>query len=345
MSRQSFRELETKNKRLTVVLLAAMFTLVVVVVSTGGTYLGAHLTYLVPIAVVIALIGVWGSYWSSDKLVLRMTGAKIVTYDSAPKLYNIVDEVCVAAGLPMPKIAIVDDPAPNAFATGRDPDHAVVAFTSGMLQTMDRDQIQGVAAHELAHVKNRDTLVMAVAATTAGLIIILSDLSLRMAGRSRGNPLMTFVVIAVMILAPLAAIMLKASVSRRREALADATAVAFTRNPTGLRRALERLASDSTVVRSRSQAVAHVWIESPLDGKAKGMLNTHPPLWERIAVLAAMEGQYPSDSPAPTAIIPLMPQPRWAYDPFGRFEHRYFDGVHWTDHVATAGRPYIDAPV
>jgi heat shock protein HtpX len=164
---------------------------------------------------------------------------------------------------------------------------------------MDRDQLQGVIAHEMAHVANRDTLVSAVAATTAGAIAIVSDMLTRMmffgGGRDRnreggGNPLMLVISLVILILAPLAAVMLKSAISRKRESLADATAVSFTRNPAGLRSALEVLAADSTVVQQRSTAVAHIWIESPLDSKSVSKLfSTHPPIAERIAVLKSME--------------------------------------------------------
>jgi len=268
------------------------------------TYFGAGTTsFIVPIAVGIALVGVWGSYYGSDKLVITMTGAKVITREDAPELFNLIEEVVIASGLPMPKVAIVEDTAPNAFATGRDPEHALIAFTTRILEVMDRDELQGVIAHEMSHVANRDTLVSAVAATTAGAIAILSDFMMRMmwfgGGRDRrdsnSNPIMLVVSLAVMILAPIAAVLLKSAISRKRESLADATAVSFTRNPAGLRKALEVLASDTTVVRQKSNAVAHIWIESPLDGKAVSKLfSTHPPIEERIATLKAMESLGPT---------------------------------------------------
>jgi heat shock protein HtpX len=192
----------------------------------------------------------------------------------------------------------VQDSAPNAFATGRNPEHALIAFTTGILDAMDRDQLQGVIAHEMAHVGNRDTLVSAVAATTAGAIALISDMLMRImwfgGGRrdrdNNGNPLMLVASLIVLILAPIAAMMLKSAISRKRESLADATAVAFTRNPAGLRSALEVLAADSTVVHQKSTAVAHIWIESPLDGSSVSkMFASHPPITERIATLRAME--------------------------------------------------------
>jgi len=293
----NFRTMQAANRRKTFGLLIGMGILMWCVVYASLTYFGGSTAGIVPIAVGIALISVWGSYYGSDKLVLTMTGAKLIQESDNPKLFGLIHEVIIASGMPMPKVAIVVDSAPNAFATGRNPEHALIAFTTGILDAMDRDQLQGVIAHEMAHVANRDTLVSAVAATTAGAIAIVSDMLTRMmffGGRrdsnSNGNPIALIISLIVLILAPLAAIMLKSAISRKRESLADATAVSFTRNPAGLRSALEVLASDSTVVQQRSTAVAHIWIESPLDSKSVSKLfSTHPPIQERIAVLKSME--------------------------------------------------------
>ena len=282
-----------------------MGSLTALVIYAVALYLGYASVGVVPFAVGISIVSVWGSYYSSDKIVLAMTGAKVIDHDSAPQLFNLVNEITIASGLPMPKVAIVEDDAPNAFATGRDPEHAVIAFTSGILRVMDREQLQGVAAHELAHVANRDTLVSAVAATTAGTIALLSDFLLRITFFGGGrkdenggsNPLVLIAALVAAILAPIAAVLLKAAISRKRESLADATAVAFTRNPTGLRRALETLAADSTVVHQKSNAVAHLWIESPLDNKMTSKLfATHPAIEERIANLRALEQSGPASN-------------------------------------------------
>ncbi len=300
----NFRSAQGANKRKTYFLLAAMAVLTWLVAYAALTYFGAGTTsFVVPLAVGISLVGVWGSYYGSDKLVLTMTGAREIQREDNPALFNLIEEVVVASGLPMPKVAIVEDSAPNAFATGRNPEHALIAFTTRILEVMDRDELQGVIAHEMSHVANRDTLVSAVAATTAGAIAILSDFLTRMmwfgGGRDRreggGNPLLLVVSLAIMIMAPIAAMLLRSAISRRRESLADATAVSFTRNPAGLRRALETLAADSTVVRQKSNAVAHIWIESPLDSKAVSkMFATHPPIEERIETLRAMESLGPN---------------------------------------------------
>ena len=293
----NFRTLQSANKRKTIGLLIAMGILMWVLVYAALTFFGGSSAGIVPIAVGISLISVWGAFYGSDKLVLKMTGAKLLQESDNPKLFGLVQEVCIASGLPMPKVAIVYDDAPNAFATGRNPEPALIAFTTGILDVMDRDELQGVIAHEMSHVANRDTLVSAVAATTAGAIAIASDILTRMMffGGSRNrennnNPIALIFSLLILILAPLAALLLKSAISRKREALADATAVSFTRNPAGLRKALEILARDSTVVQQRSNAVAHIWIESPLDAKSVSKLfATHPPIEDRISTLKAME--------------------------------------------------------
>ena len=293
----NFRALQSVNRRKTFFLLFFMGVLVwfiayIAIASFGGSGAG-----VIPLAVGTSLISVWGSYYASDKLVLKMTRAQVIQQSDHPQLFNLVNEVCIASGLPMPKVALVDDPAPNAFATGRDPNHALIAFTTGLLNSMDRDELQGVVAHEMAHVANRDTLVSAVAATTAGIVALISDILMRMLwfggarNRDHGSgQIPIFLAIIPLILAPIAATMLKSAVSRKRESLADATAVSFTRNPAGLRSALEVLARDTTVVQARSSAVAHMYIESPLDASAASRLfATHPPIAERIATLRKME--------------------------------------------------------
>jgi len=293
----NFRTLQNANKRKTIGLLIAMGILMWVLVYAALTFFGGSTAGIVPIAVGISLISVWGAFYGSDKLVLKMTGAKLLKEEDNPKLFGLVQEVCIASGLPTPKVAIVHDEAPNAFATGRNPEHALIAFTTGILDVMDRDELQGVIAHEMSHVGNRDTLVSAVAATTAGAIAIASDMLTRMMffggarnRESNNNPIALIFSLLILILAPLAALLLKSAISRKREALADATAVSFTRNPAGLRKALEILARDSTVVQQRSNAVAHIWIESPLDAKSVSKLfATHPPIEDRIATLKSME--------------------------------------------------------
>ena len=294
----SFKQNQKRNKTKTFILLALMFMLLVGVFAAVSQYLGiTGSSILFPVIIVLALTSVWGSYWWSDKLVLKLTGAKLIEYNDNPVLYNVVTEIAIAAGLPEVKIAIVDDPAPNAFATGRNPEHAIVAFTTGLLDKMSRDELQGIAAHELAHVANRDTLLMAVAATTAGIIALVGDMFWRIAffggGRknrssSGGGGALMIIAIIALIVAPIAAALLRFAVSRSREALADATAVEYTRDPAGLRDALLKLQADSTVVRSHSTAVAHLWVESPLAGGMNKLFATHPPIQDRIDALEEM---------------------------------------------------------
>ncbi|MDP9182537.1 MAG: M48 family metallopeptidase, partial [Actinomycetota bacterium] len=273
-----FQDVQTANKWRSLLLLASGFLLLVVAGEAVGYYLGAGPFGLV-IAVVIAIASTGNAYWNSDKIALRITGAHRVDQMSHPQLMNVIQEMALASGMPMPKVAVIADPAPNAFATGRDPQHATVAVTTGLLERMNREQLQGVLAHELSHVANRDTLVATLAVTIAGTLAILCDLAWRMSlfggstSRRRSNdsnagPLQLILLVAAVlaiVIAPLAARLLQSAISRRREQLADATAVSYTRNPAGLRSALEVLEADSTVVRHTSRATSHLWIESPLD--------------------------------------------------------------------------------
>jgi heat shock protein HtpX len=309
-----FQDVQTSNRWRSVLLLTVSFLLLVVVASAVSFYLDAGAIGFV-LAVVIAVASTWGAYWKSDTIALQITGAHRVDDTTHPQLLNVVHEMRIASGLPMPKVAVIDDPAPNAFATGRDPQHATVAVTTGLLERMNREQLQGVLAHELSHVANRDTLVATLAVTIAGTLAILCDIAWRMTAfggstsRRRSNDnagalqaVLLVVAVLAIVLAPLAAQLLQAAVSRRREQLADATAVSFTRNPAGLRSALEVLRDDSTVVRHTSRATAHLWIESPLNREGSRwnrMFDTHPPLGDRIAILQEMERSAPGAPAAP----------------------------------------------
>ena len=305
-----FQDVQAANRWRSLLLLSFGFLLLVVVGEAIGYYLGLGPFGLV-LAVVIAIASTGNAYWNSDKIALSITGARRVDQSSQPQLMNVVQEMALASGLPMPKVCVIEDPAPNAFATGRDPQHATVAVTTGLLERMNREQLQGVLAHELSHVANRDTLVATLAVTIAGTLAILCDMAWRMSmfggshSRRRSNDnagglqaVLLIVAVVGIVLAPIAAQLMQAAVSRRREQLADATAVSFTRNPAGLRSALEVLQADSTVVRHTSRATAHLWIESPLDRGASRfnrMFDTHPPLSERIAILQQMERTAPGN--------------------------------------------------
>jgi heat shock protein HtpX len=297
-----------KNRRWTWVLLGASFLLLAVVALTVSIYLGGGLVGVIAgLAAAMALT--FASYASSDKIALSATRAREADPIQFAQLHNLVEQMALAAGIPKPKVYVVHDPAPNAFATGKGPTSASVAVTTGLLEKMNRDELEGVLAHELAHIRNYDIRVMTVAVATAGSVAVITDVFWRLmffgaVGRRRGNdnerggnPLALIALVVVAIFAPIAAALLKAAISRKREALADASAVAFTRYPTGLRRALEKLDADSTVVQHVSHATSHLWIESPDDrendkssAKLNEMFNTHPPLRERINILRAMEG-------------------------------------------------------
>jgi heat shock protein HtpX len=258
------------------------------------------------IALVVVVIGTFGAYWKSDAVALAMSHAKPADPVEYARLHNLVEGLCIAGGLPKPRVYVINDPAPNAFATGRDPRHAAVAVTTGLLEKMNRVELEGVLAHELSHVKNYDILVSTLAVTLVGVIVIMADFSLRFlwwgGPRSRdrernggGGPqaILAILGIVLLLLAPLAARLMQFAVSRRREALADISGVAMTRYPPGLIAALEKLKDDTTVVESSSRATAHLWIESPLARtKEEGRLSrlnrlfeTHPPLEERIQAL------------------------------------------------------------
>jgi heat shock protein HtpX len=279
--------------------------LVLLVAWAVNVLLGYGVAGLV-IALVVVLIGTWGAYWKSDAVALAMSHAKPADPVEYARLHNLIEGLCIAAGLPKPRVYVINDAAPNAFATGRDPRHAAVAVTTGLLEKMNRVELEGVLAHELSHVKNYDILVSTLAVTLVGVVVVMADFSLRFLwwggprARDResnggGGPQAIFALIGILLLllAPLAARLMQFAVSRRREALADVSGVALTRYPPGLIAALEKLKDDTTVVDSSSRATAHLWIESPLARtKEEGRLSrlnrlfdTHPPLEERIAAL------------------------------------------------------------
>lgn len=241
------------------------------------------------------------SYWQSDKIVIATTGAKPLPKEDAPDLHNIIENLAITAGLPKPKIYIVDSPQPNAFATGRDPEHALIAVTSGILRIMNRTELEGVLAHEMSHIGNRDMLVSTVVVVLVGVIQLLADFFLRsMRWRGRdddrdgANSIFLVIGIILAILAPIAGMLIQLAVSRKREYLADASGVLLTRYPDGLASALEKLANDNTPMRQASHATAHLWLDDPYQGKEKTigwfskLFMTHPPIEERIKALRNM---------------------------------------------------------
>ncbi|MEX0917109.1 MAG: M48 family metallopeptidase [Candidatus Paceibacterota bacterium] len=251
-------------------------------------------------AVAFAILMNVGSYWFSDKIVLKMSGANPVKKDEHRELWNIVENLSITAGLPMPKLYIINDPAPNAFATGRDEKHAVVAVTSGLLSMLERNELEGVIAHELSHIKNRDMLVMTVVVVLVGFVVLLSDFFIRMSffgGGDRDNKLgivMIIAGVALAILSPVIAKLIQLAISRKREYLADASGALLTRYPEGLASALEKISSYNAPMKRANHATAHLFISNPFGGKnMKGFVNklflTHPPAQERIAALRGMQ--------------------------------------------------------
>ncbi len=290
------------NIRKTWLLLTVFF----VIVIGFGWLLNAY--YQSPVilfvAVALSLITSIASYWYSDKMVLAMASARPVERKQNPELYNIVENLCISAGLPVPKIYIVDDPAPNAFATGRNPQHAAIAVTTGLLARLNKAELEGVVAHELAHIGNWDMLVSTVVVVLVGIISIAGNFFMRsmMFGGTRrrddrgGNALIVILTIAGAILLPIAATVIQLAISRKREFLADASGALLTRYPEGLASALEKISADPHKLASASNTTAHLWFENPFKADAVSrkdgsipwyvkMFMTHPPVAERVKAL------------------------------------------------------------
>lgn len=298
-------ELIRSNKRRSALLVAGFALFVIVVCVAVGYLLGGGSIVVIAVSILVGAGIAFGSYWSSDKIALSMSRAQPADPQEYARLHNLVEGLCIASGLPKPGVYVIDDPAPNAFATGRNPRHAAIAVTTGLLDKMNRVELEGVVAHELSHIRNYDILISTLAVTMVGSLALLSDLAIRTMwwnggrehrsgdhGDSR-NPL-AFVGFALIIVGPIAAKLMQASISRQRESLADVSACQMTRYPPGLISALEKLQEDRTATHSASTATAHLWIEQPMSGlghdhghlsKSHGWFDTHPPLEERIALL------------------------------------------------------------
>jgi heat shock protein HtpX len=294
------------NKRKSVLLVLLFVVLLFAVGAAFNYFLHGGWIGLIVIGIIV-IVSSWISYFNSDKVALRMSHAYPADPVQYARYHNLVEGLCIASGLPKPRLYIVDDPAPNAFSTGRNPKHAAVAVTTGLLDKMNRVELEGVLAHELSHIRNYDVLVMTLAVTMVGIIILVSDFFLRImfwtggrGGRDNdnNNPFgIVFAVLGFLLLlsAPIIASLMQFAVSRRREYLADVSGVQMTRYPPGLISALKKLEDDHTSVHTSSKATAHLWIEEPLDKESnKGhtkwnhLFDTHPPIEDRIRELESL---------------------------------------------------------
>jgi len=255
------------------------------------------------VAIIFSLFMNVASFWWSDKIVLSISKARPASRQEFFDLYTVTENLSIAAGLPMPKIYVIDDPAPNAFATGRDSKHAVVAVTTGLLSKLQRPELEGVIAHELSHIGNRDILLMSAVVVLVGFVSIISHIFLKgmmFGGGGRDNDreggaggVLAIIGIVLIVLSPIIATLIKLAISRRREYLADASGALLTRYPEGLAKALEKIASYNMPMKSVSDATAHLFISNPFGGKAtaiSNLFNTHPPIAERIKILRGMMG-------------------------------------------------------
>jgi heat shock protein HtpX len=282
------------NIRLTWIYITLFF---VVVIAVGYVFAGAFQNSLILyIAVGFSIFTSVLSYWFSDSIVLKMNNAKELSLADGKEIYRMVENLSIASGMPMPKVYLAEDSALNAFATGRNPEHGVICLTTGIVNRLEKIELEGVIAHELSHIKNRDTLISTVVVVLVGFIALLADwfrTSLMFGGHrdsDNKNPIFFILAIVLSILAPLAALLIQLAVSRRREFLADASGATLTRYPEGLANALEKISSDPTPLRAANRATAHLYIANPFkSAKVAKLFMTHPPMEERVAVLRAAD--------------------------------------------------------
>jgi len=293
---------QSKNIRKTW-LLMSVFLIVVVGIGWVFSQIYGNSSFVV-VAVVFSLFMNFFSYWFSDKIVLTMSGARPIKKEEDLELYRIVENLCITAGLKMPKIYMINDPSPNAFATGRNQEHAAVAVTSGLRQTLNKNELEGVIAHELSHIGNKDILISTIIVILVGFVALMSDFFLRSQFFRRGRNnregggqiqlIMMFVGIILAILAPIAATLIQLAISRNREFLADASGALLTRYPEGLASALEKISNSQIPLRRINKATAHLYISSPLNGGKSThwlakLFMTHPPAEERVKILRGMD--------------------------------------------------------
>ena len=287
-----------KNARLTWIYISGFL---IFVIAIGYVFAAAlNNSAILVVAVLFSVLMSFASYWWSDKIVLSMSGAREVTRENAREIYNIVENLCITAGLPVPKIYIINDPAPNAFATGRDAEHAVVCLTSGIIEKLDKTELEGVVAHELSHIGNRDILLSTVIVVLVGFVALMAGWfrnwtfwgGRRSNDREEGQLGLILMIAAILlsILAPIAAMLIQLAISRKREFLADADGALLTRYPEGLALALEKISDDPNQLRHANQATAHLFITNPFKGKkVSNLFQTHPPIAERVKALRAMD--------------------------------------------------------
>lgn len=289
-----------QNKWKTWLIMFLFIIFITTVAYVFGEASGYGLSYA-GIGLIMAGFMSLGSYYFSDKIVLATSGAKQIEKKDNPQFFRTVENLTIAAGLPMPKIYIINDPSPNAFATGRDPNHAVVAATTGILERLNKAELEGVIAHELSHVKNYDVRLMAIVAVLVGFVAILADIFMRsmwyggMGGRDNRRAQGIFILLGIIfaILSPIVATLIQLAVSRKREFLADASGALLTRYPEGLASALEKIASYPNPMKNATNATAHLFIANPFKQKSTthwfaSLFNTHPPVEERISILRGM---------------------------------------------------------
>ncbi len=255
------------------------------------------------IAVIFSIVSSFFSYWFSDKIILSMSEAHQVKLEDSRDIYHLVENLCITAGIPIPKIYVIDDPAPNAFATGRNPKHSAIAITTGLLNKLERSELEGVIAHELSHIRNYDILIATLTTVMVGMVVLLADWFRRFSFSNRSNSdnnknqlglILLIVVIVFSILAPLFAYLMQFAISRKREFVADADGALLTRYPEGLARALEKISADPNDLKTANRATAHLYISEPLKEKNKKVFlakafMTHPPIEERIKALRGLE--------------------------------------------------------
>ncbi len=285
-----------KNQRLTFIYITAFLVLVIGVGYVFSTAM--HSSAILYGCVLFSTLMSVGSYWFSDRIVLSMSGARLVAFEDNKELYRLVENLAITAGLPTPKIYTIEDTAMNAFATGRDPAHGVICFTTGILSRLDRSEIEAVAAHELSHIGNRDTLVATVVVILVGFVALLADWFQHWVffggdrdrdSDNRGQVIFVVVAIVLSILAPIAATLMQMAISRKREFLADASGALLTRYPEALASALEKISSDTEPLEAANRATASLYISNPFKAKKIATLfMTHPPMEERIAALRGM---------------------------------------------------------